>query len=277
MGVSKKFNIFIDSNGGRLGNQIYPLMAGITWYKRNTDLYYPKLYFKDYRRIGTRFLNSLSKNTLDFIYFSKTESEFDEIYNKAQLEGIFQPYDPSVCCPERDKHILLKGFLQTASLIDEKECQKYLYCSSDEIKHKVFLKFGDISDSVCLHVRRTDYLNLGKREIYNVLSKEWIERVINKYYPNRQIICISDDIGWCKKELSGFNNIVFSDSGFDEVTDFWLQTLTCANICSCSTFSLAGASLNPNLNAVIPFPYHCPTSGRPNDILPEWIIKESLI
>ena len=56
-----------------------------------------------------------------------------------------------------------------------------------------------------------------------------------------RIVLISDDIDWCKENISG-GNIIYSDGDFWE--DLWLQTLCKDNIISNSTFGWWGAYLN---------------------------------
>ena len=152
-------------------------------------------------------------------------------------------------------------------------------CVPNEIKEQIYDLYGDISDYICLHVRRGDYLKEKHSELYQVLTKEYIERVISKYFPNDKIICISDDIKWCKENLSNNANIIFADKSSDPIIDFYIQTLTKGNIISGSTFSTMGVLLNPNPNKICiapePMFKHKPWNKDLN-ICPDYAIREQL-
>ena len=149
----------------------------------------------------------------------------------------------------------------------------------DDIQETINNLCGVLSDYICLHVRRGDYLYICDGKLYNVLSKEYIERVINKYFPNDKIICISDDIHWCKENLSNNKNIVFGDKSSEPIIDFYIQTLTKGNICSGSSFSMIGVLLNanPNKKVIVPDPFFKTHTTFPHiNIVPKYAIKEPI-
>ena len=47
-----KYNILIDSNDGRFGNQLYPIFVALSFYEHNKDKFESKIYFKTYMYIG---------------------------------------------------------------------------------------------------------------------------------------------------------------------------------------------------------------------------------
>lgn len=155
---------------------------------------------------------------------------------------------------EQNSDFILYGYCQNYNFIDKKYCQELFKCPMD-----VFIKiqelYGDISNKICLHIRRGDYLYKENQDKYISYSKQDIETIIKQYYPNDEIICISDDINWCKENLCNLN-ITFADKSDDCLVDFYIQTLTKGNICSASSYSMAGAILNPNNNGVVVYPYY---------------------
>ena len=42
-----KYNILIDSNDGRFGNQLYPIFVALSFYEHNKDKFENKIYFKN--------------------------------------------------------------------------------------------------------------------------------------------------------------------------------------------------------------------------------------
>ncbi len=70
------------------------------------------------------------------------------------------------------------------------------------------------------------------------------------------VLVISDDIKWCKQNLS----YLFKDIKFNENTDilfdFYCLSLSKSNICSPSSFSVLGSILNENKDIVICDPYY---------------------
>lgn len=261
-------NIFIDTTNGRFANQLYPIACALSLYGK-----YPNEFNKPLFKVGrqpTYCLYLLKK------YFSKyidyNIENFNNEWNKSDKEGIKNNIITN------DSHVRFIGYCQNNNLIDEKIIHQYMSIP-DDIKETVNNLYGDLSDYICLHVRRGDYLHGGNEKLYNTLSKEYIERVINKYFPNDKIICISDDMGWCKENLSNNPNIIFGDKINETIVDFYIQTLTKGNICSGSSFSMAGVILNPNPNkiVIVPDPFFKTHTLFPEiKIIPEYAIKEPI-
>ena len=261
-------NIFIDSAPSRFANQLYPIAFALTLYDK-----YPGCFNKPLYKIHIQpkyCINILKKYFSEYINFDL--NTFEEQYKLSKKEGI----KDNVLTNE--SHIRCLYYCQDNNLIDEKIIQKYL-CVPNEIKEQIYDLYGDISDYICLHVRRGDYLKEKHSELYQVLTKEYIERVISKYFPNDKIICISDDIKWCKENLSNNANIIFADKSSDPIIDFYIQTLTKGNIISGSTFSTMGVLLNPNPNKICiapePMFKHKPWNKDLN-ICPDYAIREQL-
>ena len=263
-----KKNIFIDTSNGRFANQLYPIFAGITAYGKYKGEYNKPL-FKVKPQINEYCLKLLIK------YFNcvSYSPRFQKFWDESNKDGIITNK------LNNSKHIRMCHYCQDTKLIDEKIVREYIKCP-EEIKNKIYELYGDLSDYVCVHVRRGDYCN---NKYYNVLSKEYIERVISKHFPNDKIICISDDIKWCKENLSNNPNIIFADKNAGDISpviiDFFIQTMTKGNICSGSSFSMAGVVLNPNHNkiCIVPDPFFATHTLFPDiKIVPKYAIKEPL-
>jgi len=118
---------------------------------------------------------------------------------------------------------------------------------------------------VCsLHVRRGDYLNdPDYRGICDLnYYKQAIDIVISKVRRPVKFLVFSNDISWCKDNLSnsfGNNEVVYVDwnKGNDSFKDMYMMSQCQANIIANSSFSWWGAYLNerPNKLVVSPLRY----------------------
>lgn len=261
-------NIFIDTTNGRFANQLYPIACALTLYGKYPNEFNKPLFKVE--RQPTYCLHLLNKYFSDNINYDRTI--FDDEWKKSSPEGIKDNIITN------NSHVRFIGYCQNNDLIDEKIIHQYMSIP-DDIKETINNLYGDLSDYICLHVRRGDYLHSGNQKLYQVLSKEYIERVINKYFPNDKIICISDDIKWCKENLSNNENIVFGDKINETIVDFYIQTLTKGNIISGSTFSTFGVLLNPNPNKICIAPEPMFKHNKYNidlKICPKYAIREHL-
>ncbi len=113
-------------------------------------------------------------------------------------------------------------------------------------------KFGDIfrrHKTVVVHVRRTDYLAYGKRDIS--LPVDYFKRQLYaiRDLDTCQVFFVSDDLDFLKKEFPPRPNFVFS--GHSEILDFQLIMHADIAIISNSTFAWWAAWLSPKNNLVI--------------------------
>lgn len=156
-----------------------------------------------------------------------------------------------------NKNVLLNSYFQNVNFID-RDIAFELFSPRDEILSKIKKLYGDLSNTVSIHLRRTDYLS--RACVYNgfkVLSDNDVHTIIDKYFSNDEIIFVSDDIEYCKNNFIG-GQFRFADIEDDDRTeiDLYLQTQCKSNVISNSTFSWWGAYLNKNAEKVIiPWPW----------------------
>ena len=78
-----------------------------------------------------------------------------------------------------------------------------------------FLKKIDVSKSICLNVRRTDFINNPEHNVVNVdYYKNAISKFQNILGNNFEIYVFSDDLEWCKKNLRFINSMNFVEHEF---------------------------------------------------------------
>lgn len=252
--------IFVESNDGRFANQLFPLFYALTLFENNRDKY-DKILFKNYiynrdYRISLDVLKKLPKELTNYISFDKREYDIE-----------FDKY-------EVGKDFYIDGYCQDLSLIDFDVIRKYFYCP-DNIKEIIHSLYGDISDKICIHVRRGDYLSEDFKDRFISPSIEYITHSMNEFFEGEKFICISDDIQWCKENIKG--DIIFADKSDDFLIDFYIQTITKGNICSASSFSIAGVILNPYRKCVIPNKLMKTSEGDKFNMFPQWAIKQEIL
>ena len=171
--------------------------------------------------------------------------------------------------------VLLDDFFQDATCID-KDIAYDLFAPYESILEEIYTTYGNVSDMVCVNVRRGDYLKRGNQELgFRVLTKEQIDAILKEHFPNDKILFVSDEIGWCKESFKG-DRYYFADRPcrYKPEMDLYLQTQCKANVISNSTFSWWGAYLNENTEKVVcPWPWFADNKIDPmTNILPkEWI------
>lgn len=132
-------------------------------------------------------------------------------------------------------------------------------------------------ESVSIHVRRGDYLQLNNRygdictEQYYIKAIELIKNQID----NPCFYIFSDDISWCENVFQSIKSKVFIDwnHGDDSYWDMFLMSKCKHNIIANSTFSWWGAYLNKSNNKCVILPKMMTSSHSSDDLLFEGCIQ----
>lgn len=108
------------------------------------------------------------------------------------------------------------------------------------------------SASVSVHVRRGDYTG---STVFGFLPEDYYTKAIaymKKQVPQAVFYIFSDDLSWCRANLS-FENAVFVDynKGADSYKDLLLMLSCKHNVIANSTFSWWGAWLNRNASKIV--------------------------
>ena len=129
------------------------------------------------------------------------------------------------------------------------------------------------SNSVSLHVRRGNYLNLTN---FNVLDIDYYMKAVEYIRKNVEkptFYIFSDDLEWCKNSLGFLDNCIFVDSTKTEIDDLKLMSFCKHNIIANSSFSWWGAWLNQNCKKTVIAPkgWLLNDPGSSNVILSDWV------
>ena len=115
------------------------------------------------------------------------------------------------------------------------------------------------STSVCVHVRRGDYVNIAiTKSIHDVVRDDYYEKAIKilkeKLGERIKVFVFSDDIGWCKKNLNFATGMTFVDEKYGDVAvrdDLQLMSFCKHFIIPNSSFSWWAAWLSRHVNKMV--------------------------
>ena len=236
----RKHYLFIEfANGCRLGNQMFFVAAGETLRKRyDLDVLYYTPVKRDFLKIDDWIFRKVDIiiHRCNFFHIIK---EKDILSNIDEIKNILM-----------NSHIVARGTFEDLNFID-RELARQLFAISPKIRKSIINMYGDLSDYVCVHVRRGDFVKLGIS-----LPIDYYEMAMSYWDDNQKFIVVSDDIAWCEQNFKSNDRIVFAKKERSVYHDLFIPTLCQkGNIISCSTFTWWGAFLNENPNAVSIMPY----------------------
>jgi hypothetical protein len=153
--------------------------------------------------------------------------------------------------PENKNGTKLVGFFQS---------EKFFEGAHDDVKRTFRLNYSYAAMSrglVSIHIRRGDYVQHSNS--FPPITGEYIDQAINKIksfgYDVTELVCFSDDIPWCRKNLTSFGRITVRYSeGRSELEDLSLMASCDHHIIANSTFSWWGAWLGHNPDKIIVSP-----------------------
>lgn len=137
-------------------------------------------------------------------------------------------------------------------------------------------------DSLSVHIRRGDYVsNSMATEVHGVCDAEYFSRSVDylkrnsKISSDTKVLIFSDDIEWCKENISLSDNQIYIDGDSERPElDMYLMSKCKNHIISNSTFSWWGAWLNRSVikTVICPKVWFKDTKIDSKDLVPEdWI------
>lgn len=221
-------------NHGRLGNQMfqYALIKSIAAKnnfvfaipKQNHQLFdcfdiKCKVYDLEKHKDSIKKMNVYRESRFDFCEdVFECGDNFDYVGNY-QSEKYFSEI----------KNEVIKDFTFKNSILEEAKSILNKYKKNNKI--------------VAMHVRRGDYVNL--QNFHPLCELKYYHEALNNF-KDCDIICVSDDIEWCKNNFKNIDNINFCDSASSPYVDLCLMSICDHNIIANSSFSWWAAYLNKN-------------------------------
>jgi hypothetical protein len=223
---------------GGLGNQLFQWAV-----TRNLSIKYNTEYYFDLTHIGK---SSFDVNSRGMELYKLKNIIINSSTNNTQLNRVIDNFTYK----EINDNSYLDGYWQSEKYFKEnKKIIREELSIPENLKEYFFKKYIFLNEpTLCIHVRRGDYLNLPDHHPTQTINyyKDGYDIINNN---NINVAIFSDDINWCKNNLN-FNNINYIENE-GNINDLYMMSLCDHNIISNSTFSWWGAWLNNNINKKI--------------------------
>jgi hypothetical protein len=156
-----------------------------------------------------------------------------------------EPYYHYKQITQPDSNTVLMGYFQSCKYFEDyKQEVLELFSPSPTVKQKVaalLSNYTNLEESCALHVRRGDYLNYPDSHPTQEVS--YYEQAASFFSKDTLFVICSDDIQWCKQNLSFLPCKVFVE-GNKNYEDLYLMASCHHNIIANSTFSWWSAYMN---------------------------------
>lgn len=232
---------------GRLGNQLFQF-AFLKYLQSNNP---NKTFFfvnPHHSYLGKYFdLSTFQNLTLN----SKLYSIGTRLFHKTFLQR--EIYIESIQVPKHVKPMnwtVYKGFYQTDWYMNHTP-EPFSFRIKPKYQKEFDNLFGELfrnNKTLVVHIRRTDYLKYGKRDIS--LPMEYFKNRLDAIddIDQYQVIFVSDDMEHVKKSFPKKDNYIFTSN--NEIIDFQIIMNADVAIISNSSFSWWAAYLSPKNNLV---------------------------
>ncbi|RKM59800.1 alpha-1,2-fucosyltransferase [Butyrivibrio sp. CB08] len=200
-----------------------------------------------------------------------------------EMEGIF---DPKIL--ELDEAYLV-GYWQSDKYFTSPEVIDHLQDTfakrPQEIMHDsvswTTLQQIECSESVSIHVRRTDYLDAEHIKVHNLCSEQYYKNAISMVrakHPNAVFFIFTDDKEWCKEHFKGHNfiNVELQEGEFTDVADMLLMSRCKHHIIANSSFSWWSAWINDAPEKMVIAPEKWINNKKMDDIYTERMTKVAI-
>ena len=201
---------------------------------------------------------------MDFVRWlrSTKRPKGEKIFSKLSSKGLYVSFEPFITYPfiktkKRDKFIY--GNFESEKYFPgmEKTLQKELVIKTEpSTENKKMIDELNSCNSVCLHIRRGDYLD-PKWKMLHICNYEYYNRAVEemkKRVPDCTFYVFSnnsEDIAWIKANYKFDANIKYVDLNNPDYEELRLMSCCKHFILSNSSFSWWGSYLSPAENKVI--------------------------
>lgn len=158
------------------------------------------------------------------------------------------------------KEIVLNGYWQSEKYFEDvKDIIRDEFIPKEPLQEKNYDLYNKIinTESVCVTIRRGDFLNNKNRDKFYVCDEEYFKKAIDEItrkVPNCVFFGFSDDIDWVKNNIE-FPGEVYFESGDDPVWEKLRLMSACKHfVISNSSFSWWAQYLSNSRNKVVVAP-----------------------
>ena len=251
---------------GQLGNQFFIVAATLALAWDNDAI----PVFPDFKKRRNPDIQVNYKNVFWRLITEKPNDQKVEFRYHAPrypIDGYLPiPYQPNM---------VLYGYFQSEKYFaHHKERIKKTFEPSEEIVDYLVEKYGNFfvnNTTVSIHIR----MYKEHREFYFFHGRDYIKRAISLFPKNVQFIVCSDDIEWCKENLSDLAKQMLFIENQPHYYDFYLMSMCDHNIITNSSFSWWAVYLNKNPKKIVVAPekwYRKALDMTERDLIPDgWI------
>lgn len=208
-------------------------------------------------KILRKFYRFLGKERID-IQEQKYEMSKIRLLNNAGFFWLSQGYYEFKKCKKKNKEAI--GYFESAKYFEniKEKIREEFTPRYDKLEKNQFL-YNSIenSESVCITIRRGDFLSKEHKSRFYVCTEDYFKRGIEymqKHLKNPRFFVFSDDVEWCKKNMNFPENTEFED-GTDPVWEKLRLMYSCKHfIISNSTFSWWAQYLSRNEEKIVVAP-----------------------
>ena len=264
---------------GGLGNQMFKYAHGFHVARTNaTDL-----------KLDLSWFENIRDDEATRKYGLGIFSIYEDFATEEEVESVLKKHIPLLKPVRLTPHNFYVGkkIYKDVYLDGQWQSEKYFKGSRDAIIKQFTLKselqnFGgnvrhsiEMSESVSLHIRRTDYVTTKKHK-YHQCDLEYYNSAIKKItevHKNIEIFVFSDDMRWTKEHIV-FEYPTHFVEGYKDYEDIFLMSLCKHNVIANSSFSWWGAWLSQHKNKITIAPKHwfADKKRKSDDIIPpDWI------
>lgn len=208
---------------------------------------------------------------------NKLELKFQNFFN---INGLYlYNYGYFEFKKSKVKNKLFTGYYECSkyfNFIKEKILDEFTPLKPKISKNLYLYKIIEETNSVCVSIRRGDFLNYKNKKDCFVCDDEYFRNALKKMKElvvNPKFIIFSDDIKWVKENMNYFENCEYED-GTDPGWEKLRLMYSCKHyIISNSTFSWWGQYLSRNNNKIVIAPKKWRNGEDKNDIYEDgWIL-----
>lgn len=199
-------------------------------------------------KFDTSFYNSSITRKLELTKFKNLKLNFLSVYDDLQNMEF-------VLIRDNNKYFDVKSLDPNLNYLFDGYWQNYRYLEpiknlineelkiSDDLIKYIYTEYPFIENSISVHIRRGDYVNL--QDYYYLLDADYYNNALRLFPKDSNILIFSDDINWCKANIQ-YPHVFFIEENM--LTEFYMMSMCQNNIIANSTFSFWAAYLNTHLN-----------------------------
>lgn len=230
-----------------------------------------------YASSDSKFFKIFKKLTFNRKFFQNLYFKFFSLFNIFVYNGT--TYKP-LKLRKKTKNIYISGFFQSVDYFKDIEDiikKEFETKNALSFKNENFLKEIQSTNSICLSIRRGDYVENAKIAKFHLVCdiNYFFDalKVIKDKVENIQIVCFSDDPKWVKENMK-FNDLTLYESEGNSLEDKIILMKECKHfILSNSSFSFWIEFLSNNKNKIVVSPKRWYANNQEADIFRSYRIK----